>query len=72
MLMTEFEEEPTREIPAETMYHLVVEVGYRPIGPDRPTRDMHPLRSIEDDVSDGIPVVPSPAGDATQPIRGHS
>lgn len=65
--MTEFEDEPTLEIPAETMRYLMCEVGYKAIGPDRPTRDMRPVRAVEDDVSDGIPVVLSPAGDDTQP-----
>lgn len=71
MLMHEFEDEPTREIPAETMSYLLDVVGYRPIGPDRPTRDMRPIQPIADDLSDGIPVVPAPAGDDTQPVHGR-
>lgn len=66
--MTDFEDEPTREIPRETMSLLIYGVeGFAPSGPDRPTRDMRPLRHVEDDVSDGIPVVPAPAGDDTAP-----
>lgn len=40
-------EPPTREIPRETMEEVVYGEGHTPIGPDRPTKDLHPFHIIE-------------------------
>jgi hypothetical protein len=53
----QFDEEPTLEIPRETMRELVYGEGHAPAGPTRPTRNLRPMNEIVDDVSDGIPTV---------------
>ena len=45
----EFNDEPTAEIPLETMHQLVYGEGHAPVGPMRPTRD---IRMPQFDVSD--------------------
>lgn len=38
---------PTREINRESMEEVVYGEGEAPIGPDRPTKDLHPFHIID-------------------------
>jgi hypothetical protein len=49
----DFDEMPTKVIPAETMRQLVYGEGHAPAGPSKPTRDLGPL---DEAPSDGVPI----------------